>query len=166
MLIGARDISYGSSNPYWGLYFEAEEPNAVVNMEFSGSTLVPTSNRQLIVSLDYGKTWQPFDTNGTTPIQLARKGDRAYFRAKTTVSSYASISTPSTGAIGTYCYFTLSKKCAAYGNIMSLIDGENRTLDELPLAKNTSSFGNLFKDCSLLTHAPRIPAKRLQQSCY
>lgn len=163
MQIASREIAFGPEIPYWGLYFEAEEPNAVINMGVSGTIF----SLNIQVSLDYGRTWIQFDSNnGTTPITLASVGDRAYFRAGDKNPIYARTGGGISDPITAYHYFTLSKKCGAHGNIMSLIDGNDKYLVELPLVKTASNFGYLFRDCSNLTSAPILPATLLQPSCY
>ena len=138
---------------YWGLYFEAEEAGAVVSMAKTGSPSAVT----LETSTD-GTTWTTFDAEGgTTPITLANEGDRVYFRAGTGGNTAFGSSDSN------YHKFTLSKKCGAYGNIMSLLDGSNQS--NTTISANYA-FGYLFSQCANLTAAPLLPATTLTQDCY
>ena len=147
--VKALKMEADPTNPtYWGLYFEAEEDGAVVNMALSRST----SQTVTLESSTDGTTWTTFDPEGSTPVTLASKGDRVYFRAgaggNTGFSRYASWGQE-------YYYFTLSKKCGAYGNILSLL---NATDPSAVSALSDACFFKLFLDCTNLTSAPDIPA--------
>ena len=138
-------------NPWW-MYFEAEEAGAVVAMANEGNPPAVT----LETSTDEGATWTTF-TPGTTSITLANIGDRVYFRAG---------SGGNTGFASNeswYRYFTLSKKCGAHGNIMSLLDGTDYTNVTIPSAW---CFSTLFYYCGGLTAAPSMPATTLAAGCY
>ena len=137
---------------YWGLYFEAEEDGAEVSMSKTGS---PTAV-SLETSTD-GATWTTFDAEGgTTPITLAHTGDRVYFRAGSGGNTvFASDDS-------NYHAFTLSKKCGAYGNIMSILadNSSNTTISA------NGAFRKLFFGCSNLTAAPTLAATTLTSDCY
>ena len=156
MQIAARNAILaggGGSSEYWGMYFEAEAANVVVNMAKSGS---PSA-----VSLEYstdGTTWTAFDSEGgTTPITLAAIGDRVYFRAGSGGNTTFASST------STYHKFTLSGAAGAHGNIMSLVDGGNPNNVTIPGAW---CFAMLFRSCSTLTTPPELPATTLTSDCY
>lgn len=140
---------------YWGLYFEAEEAGVVINMTRDGMS-VPTTT--LETSTD-GETWTTFDTSGsgTTPITLANIGDRVYFRAGSGGNTYF-------GSANQYGHtFTISKRCGAHGNIMSLLDANGENAKTLPYV---NTFCRLFDGCTNLTSAPLLPATTLKPYCY
>lgn len=156
MLIAARNAMLaggGGSSEYWGMYFEAEAANVVVNMAKSGSPSAVT-----LESSPDGITWTAFDSEGgTTPITLANIGDKVYFRAGTGGNTTFASST------GTYHNFTLSGLAGCYGNIMSLIDGDDP--DNVTLT-GTYALAMLFRGCRNLTKAPEMPAINLTADCY
>ena len=138
---------------YWGLYFEAEEANVVVNMTKTGSPYAIT----LETSTD-GETWTAFDAEGgTTPITLANIGDKVYFRAGSGGNTQLARGTSD------YHAFSLSGNAKAGGNIMSLLDGDNSA--NVTLTKNYA-FTGLFLGCNKLTAAPTMPATTLTLYCY
>ncbi len=138
---------------YWGMYFEAEEDNVVVNMAKSGSPSAVT-----LESSPDGITWTAFDSEGgTTPITLANIGDKVYFRAGTGGNTTFASSTSS------YHKFTLSGLAGAHGNIMSLVDGEDENNLTIP---GNYCFSMLFRGCSNLTTPPELPATTLTSDCY
>jgi len=148
----------GASAPpapaYWGLCFTAEEPNVVVNMAKTGSPPAVT----LETSTD-GETWTAFDANGgTTPITLAAIGDHVFFRAGTAGNAKMSSGTTA------YRSFTLSGKCAASGNCMSLISASDPTV--VLTSSNTYAFSSLFRDCTQLTTVPELPSTTVTSNCY
>lgn len=146
-------VGGGGSAEYWGMYFEAEAANVVVNMAKSGSPSAVT----LETSSD-GVRWTAFDSEGgTTPITLANIGDRVYFRAGAGGNATLATST------GEYHYFTLSGTAGAHGNIMSILDGEDE--GNVTLTRNYA-FAMLFRNCSNLTSAPEMPATNLKSDCY
>ena len=159
MQIASRISSWtsggGDAPAYWGLYFEAEEANAVVNMALSRSTdFTPT----LETSTD-GNTWTTFDPLGSTPVTLANIGDRVYFRAGSGGNSYFSRYS-SWG--NEYYHFTLSGKCGAHGNLLSILDGEDPA-GATSLAN--ACFFRLFLNCTDLTSAPEMPATSVGANC-
>ena len=159
MHISVWAASDSPAEPYWGLYFEAEEANCVINMSKYGSGTFASIS--LETSPD-GTTWTDFDASGsgTTPVTLANIGDKVYFRAKTAIPGpYA----PSDKSGNAYRYFTISKKCGCHGNIMSLIDGSNEANTTIPY---TFCFYALFDSCANLTSAPDLPATNLKNYCY
>lgn len=156
MQVASRISSWASGGgdepTYWGLYFEAEEAGAVVNMVKNGSPTAVT----LETSTD-GTNWTMFDAEGgTTPITLAHVGDRVYFRAGTVGNTQFGRST------SVYHKFTLSKKAGAHGNIMSILADDSSAMT----IGTTYAFIQLFNGCDNLTTAPDLPATTLSQFCY
>ena len=141
-------INCGNSTPqWWGLRIVAEEPGAEVSMSKTGSPDAVS----LLYSTDDGSTWDSFDGNGGTTVELTNVGDAVCFKAG------ASGNTKISKADSHYRTFTLSKRCGAYGNIMSLLDGTDAetataaTMDDY-------CFRCLFRGQSNLVHAPDLPA--------
>ena len=162
MSIAARNIlgfaEGGTPAPaYWGLCFTAEEPNVVVNMTKKGSSgVLPTVS--LETSYD-GASWTTFDASGfTTPITLANVGDKVYFRAGSGGNNKMTDDEESYRA-----FVITGGRCAASGNIMSLIDGDDSTIVTIPA---TCCFYGLFSGCDLLTTPPLLPATTLKNDCY
>ena len=151
MLINLRNALWGGGKkPYWGLYFEAEETNCVVNMTTTGTPPAATFE----VSPDGLSNWTSFDpANGVT---LAAIGDRVYFRAG------AGGNTAMASGTSAYRSFTLSKKSKSGGSIMSLLDGTNANLATVP----SYGFARLFRNCAKLTSAPLLPATSIGTHCY
>lgn len=151
MLINLRNaLMAGKRKPYWGLYFEAEEANCVVNMTTTGTPAAATFE----VSPDGLSNWTSFDpANGVT---LAAIGDRVYFRAG------AGGNTSMASGTSAYRTFTLSKKAKSGGSIMSLLNGTNANLATVP----SYGFARLFRNCAKLTSAPLLPATTIGTHCY
>ena len=58
--------------------------------------------------------------------------------------------------------FTDDVNVACTGNILTLLDWRNYNIVET----NKAKFCSLFKDCSVLTTAPELPATKLAEHCY
>lgn len=189
MLASKANMFVDNAEPeeYWGLYFEAEEANCVVNM----NTYYTSGGVRTTVNLESsrdGVTWTDFDgnsTTGTTPVTLANIGDRVYIRSKGTTDGNAFTGD---GSAKFYRYFTLSKKAGAHGSIMSLVNGSEQktsfpadwffvaafdscakltTAPELPVTSlRKGCYNNLFWGCTGLTTPPELPATSLAVNCY
>lgn len=135
-------------------------------------------------SLDYsvndGETWTTLPANTNTPTVNA--GDKIMFKKNS----------PSIGSGAGMGTFSSTGKFKAFGNIMSLVYGDNfanqtslsgkdyifRALfnssklydaSSLMLPATTLStycYSNMFSGCSLLTKAPALPATTMQVACY
>ena len=136
-------------------------------------------------STDGGANWVEYTYDKT--ITLANIGDKVSFRG--TNARYASYSSDSR-----YHYFSCTKACYVYGNIMSLINknnyATNTTLTEpyalsclfnnsyniynhstkslkLPATTLTENcYSYMFNGCTNLTTAPALPATTLVDQCY
>ena len=111
-------------------------------------------NQYIQYSLDNGQTWQLLP-QGTTII-LRKKGDKALLRrdiSKKNINYYIPSDEP---------YFNMTGRIAASGSVMSLIDGTGET-DVIPF---DSYFAKFFANCTSLTQAPELPAKKLTKACY
>ena len=143
---------------YWGLYFEAEEDNVVVSSSFNQNW-----QSQPRVSLEYsvdGETWTSWNNYGSSPVTLASTGDRVYFRAGSSGNTYLGFVNGGTF----YGFrFSLTGKCGAHGNIMSLLNATNESNTTLTA---TYTFSRLFYGCTSLSSAPELPATTLMAQCY
>lgn len=134
-----------------------------------------------------GNTWTEVTatSNGATVAQL-NSGDKVYIRGTNDAYGFSYYDAPQAN-----CNFSANKDCYVYGNIMSLIYGNNfarqRVIKEyafscffsnwvlskdgeeliLP-ATNLSAYcyASMFKNCSGITIAPKLPATTLAERCY
>lgn len=108
------------------------------------------------ISLEYSKNGEPWKdfVIDTTTVNLA-DGDKVYFRGNN--NSFSDNS-------GDYVKFVMTGPgtIAASGNVMSLVD---KTCDSTTIPNN-NCFINLFKNCSIMTTAPELPAIVLKLACY
>ena len=161
------------------LTFEAKTAGAVVT--FTAATSISPAP-----SIEYslnGGAWTAY----TGAVTLTNEGDKVSFRG--TNARYAT-----TSFSGRYSYFSCSKECYLYGNIMSLISKENYAtttaltsdytfcrlfyentniynhdtkalvLPAITLAFNC--YEQMFYGCTSLTAAPALPATTLATGCY
>ena len=150
MLCGRRR----SAERWWGLCFEALEDGVTVNMQKTGS---PPA-----VSLETSPDairWLPFDgDDGTTPVTLARAGDRVYFRA----------GPDGNGGLATnasnFRKFVFQGSLAAFGSVMSLLDPTEPTFSFPESSSN--GFRQLFHSCTSLTRMPDLPATATKTASY
>jgi len=172
---GPTPIDY--SREYFTI--ESLEDNNVISFKANDSSLL----RTIQVSTD--KTnWTSYtsSTSGTTLATL-NTGQKLYVKAN---NNYYATSTT------VYNYFTSSRTFNVYGNIMSLIYGDNfvnqTTLSEIStfcyLFRNCTSlvdisnlilpattltddcYYSMFSGCTSLTAAPELPATTLTNHCY
>ena len=133
------------------LAFRAVEDGARVSIRKYGSFEAP--------SLEYSKDldeWITFDFKAQPKIELAKAGDKVYFR---NVSSSDRFSKDEYN----YIRFVFGNKMiAAEGNVMSLIDNSCES-DTVPC---DCCFYLLFYGASSLTAAPELPAMQLASNCY
>jgi hypothetical protein len=148
----------GERVPYWGLTFEAEEPNATVKLINIGS-----GGTLQTIYLEYstdGITWKPYSVWAySDAISMPNVGDCVYFRAQSGRSNkYFSSS------LTLYRSFVITGRVAAKGNIASIVNQTKGHSD----AKNAMgySFCFLFAGCRTLTSAPALPATTLYSYCY
>lgn len=116
----------------WQLCFTAEQANSTVAMTPVGSA----PQLDLEYSTD-GTTWSVF-TPGSTTVTLANVGDKVWLRAGE--GGNQACATSSNNSNG----FTFSGKLAASGDVMSLLDGRNRTT----AITASHCFDRLFFGCS------------------
>ena len=128
------------------LCFTAEEAFTVVSYANFGDN---APNVQY--SIDGGRNWLVWEEDQNVILENA--GDKMYVRGDNP-EGFSSSSER-------YTTFSSSKKIAASGSVMSLIDRTGTTL-EIP---NAYCFHQLFSH-SLLTQAPELPATSLKDYCY
>lgn len=143
-------------------------------------------SKTISYSLDNGETWT--DLTSSTSYQsmggTLRAGDKMIVKGRN--NTYAS------NDLGYYNHFISTAKINVYGNIMSLISGDNfvdnKTLTQINtfycLFSNNSKllsakylilpattltnycYSHMFWNCTSLTTAPKLPATTLVDSCY
>ena len=134
------------------LSFRAVEAGATVSMEIVGQCEAPS----LEYSTDLAE-WTKFDFNNPQTITLNNVGDKVYWRNTGKTDTFSPADDEN------YIHFNLgSKKIAAQGNIMSLLDSECE-MTELP---EDATFAQLFYKDSTLISAPELPATKLSEACY
>ena len=130
------------------LTFRATQNGSTVSLKKNG---LPES-AHFQTSRDGGNTWEDY-TIGTA-ITL-NTGDEVSFRARYDREFEQSDSN--------YVQFNMTGKIEAWHNVMSLY----RTSDFATYESVMKfAFHYLFKGCTSLTKAPRLPATKLAQSCY
>lgn len=143
-------------------------------------------SKTISYSLDNGETWT--DLTSSTSYQsiggTLSTGDKVLVKGRN--NTYAS------NDLGYYNHFISTAKINVYGNIMSLISGDNfvdnKTLTQINtfycLFSNNSKllsakylilpattltnycYSHMFWNCTSLTTAPKLPATTLVDSCY
>ena len=155
MLIAARNaILAGGAAPgptpaYWGLCFTAGEAGATVSLKKSGRP----DAISLLYSID-AEHWEPF-VAGSTSVTLANVGDCVWLRAGEGGNATFSKSASS------YYYFQFPKQVLGSGDIMSLLNGDER-IDTVP----RFCFYMSFYGCTTLLTAPELSATTLSGNCY
>ena len=130
------------------LTFRATQNGSTVSLKKNG---LPEGSA-FQTSRDGGNTW----TNYTIGTAIAlNNGDEVSFRAKYDRESEQSDSN--------YFQFNMTGKIEAWHNVMSLYRTNDFATYESVMK---FAFYYLFKDCTSLTEAPRLPATTLAQSCY
>lgn len=143
-------------------------------------------------STDNGTTWTAYtSTSGGTPIASLNAGDKVLLKGLN--ERYFPIS-PQNLRSGAGSVFCFSKRCNVYGNIMSLVSGDNFTGStsvssyaftylfygggggvSVVNAKNlilpattlaSHCYDCMFSYCTSLTTAPELPATTLAEYCY
>ena len=137
------------------LTFEANAANATVTFGIADVATNSVSYRQYDSSAKAWTDWTAYTDN--TPVELTNIGDKVQFKAEN--ATYATTSSCSN--------IQCSADCYAYGNIMSLTDGDSfSTADELT---GTYTFRELFNGSSILLDPSKpllLPATKLTDFCY
>ena len=130
------------------LTFRATQNGSTVKLIKNGSP----EGAHFQTSRDGGNTWTDYTIN--TAITL-NTGDEVSFRAKSDREFEQSDSK--------YFQFNMTGKIEAWHNVMSLYRTNDFATYESVMK---FAFYQLFRDCTSLTKAPRLPATTLAQSCY
>ena len=130
------------------LTFRATQNGSTVKLSKNGSP----EGASFQTSGDGGNTWSDYTLD--TAITL-NAGEEVSFRAKADREFEQSDSK--------YFQFNMTGKIEAWHNVMSLYRTNDFATYESVMK---FAFYYLFKDCTSLTKAPRLPATTLAQSCY
>ena len=138
-------------------YFTIEslQDSNEIKIQRSGST---PSNPTLSYSLDDGETWTTIIIGGTKSFGTINTGQKIIFKGTNT--KFAS-------TWDTYNYFTATKQFKVYGNIMSLLNGDNFVTNSEFQTGTNNQFAGLFRTTHLVDASNLIlPALTLYQSSY
>ena len=130
------------------LTFRATQNGSTVSLKKNGSP----EGASFQTSGDGGNTWVDYTIGTVIPLSA---GDKVSFRAKYDREFEQSNSK--------YFQFNMTGKIEAWHNVMSLYRTNDFATYESVLS---FAFYYLFKDCTSLTKAPRLPATTLAKSCY
>lgn len=136
------------------LTFEALE-----NGTFSFYQYQINSNMKLNYSIDNGNTWQELSPN-TQTASLSTGSKILWKYEKTQYYDGSSSAHP-------YMYFQATGNFKAYGNVMSVIYGDN-FLNQVDLTNKEEAFYRLFNNNTKLVDASNLilPATTLSDTCY
>ena len=165
-------------------YFTIEslEDNNSIKINRTGTS---PGNKDMSYSLDGGETWTNITLTSNVTITTINTGDKIIFKG--TNSSLSS-------AWDKYWKFIPSKTFNVYGNVMSLLFGDNfinnsefasgnthnlcglfygtttlinaKNLILPALTCTTSCYNGMFRGCTNLTTAPKLPGLYSAQDCY
>lgn len=135
--------------------FESLEDGNVIRLMTSSASNAKT----ISASTDNGSTWTSYTSTTGSGITIATLNAGQKVLIKGTNSAYGASG-------GTSNIFSASKPFVAYGNIMSLIYGDN--FENQTTLTNDYTFSNLFSNCDNLTSAENLvlPATTLANYCY
>ena len=129
------------------LTFRATQDGSTVKLTNSG---YPDGSFQ--TSRDGGNTWSNYTLDSVITLNT---GDEVSFRAKADRTSAQSY--------GDYFYFEMTGKIEAWHNVMSMIIHSDFATYNTVFER---SLQNMFKGCTSLIKAPKLPATTLAQYCY
>lgn len=141
---------------YSEMYFTIEslEDNNEIKMQRSGSPVNPT----LSYSLDDGETWSTVTILGSVTFGTINTGQKIIFKGNNTQlsSSYDSFN-----------YFDATKQFKVYGNIMSLLNGDDFIINSEFQNNTNNQFAGLLRTTYLVDASNLIlPALTLYESSY
>ena len=170
--------------PYIDTYLTVESLEDNNDITFTRTNGLYSLQRTIYVSTDNGTNWTSKSSGYSTPTVLATLNTGDKLLIKGTNNSY--------GAPAGDNVISSTKKINVYGNIMSLVYGddfigeteimayyafakmfsgnpylisaENLVLPSTTLAKDCYSY--MFSDCTNLVKAPELPATTLAENCY
>ena len=104
-------------------------------------------------SIDNGETWDVLPSNTEATIGF---DETILFKGDLTPGSYSGIGT-----------FTINNRCNLFGNILSLLYGDNAS-EMFGETLSTYSFMNLFRNCSGIIEVSDnlLPSTKLSEGCY
>jgi hypothetical protein len=133
------------------LTFTSQQAGSTVRLDKVGS---PNA-----ISLQYstdGSNWVDYTWSGDTSVEitLTNVNDKVYFKAGTENSTIARNG-------DNYYQFVMSGRISAGGNIQYLLKADGSRTDAPAYC-----YYNLFRDCTVLTSSPELPATTLGLACY
>lgn len=148
----------------WGRLTDADDvttpinPNKYLTFTSEGTTtisLVSGVNRidPVVYYSTDAQNWEQWDYS-----EITFTNDKPLYMCGNNPEGFNKVS----NAIFTRTFSASGDSFSISGDIMSLIDFNN-DLTSIPV---NGCFYNLFKDCSLLTSAPELPATKLADACY
>lgn len=129
---------------------EAIPTDCIVFIGDTSDFTLKATNKTWDGTVEYSTDKSTWNTWDGSEVSSANK--KLYLRGKNNTKFYKSNGVR----------LSLSEKAGCYGNINTLLDYENppTTLTQ------TSCYEQLFRNCTLLTTAPELPAATLGQTCY
>ena len=187
-----EDITTDYQTPFEEQYFTIESLEDGNTITLTIPAVITTSYMTSVsYSTDNGATWNTTDIDGTAKtitVSLANSGDKVLFKGLGRTLTYGN------SHDNEQSYFSASKQYIVYGNIASLLYGDDfedktqfpnnsaRTYqglfaysDELISAQNLvlpytilagHCYRDMFTSCDGLTQAPQLPATTLNNDCY
>ena len=139
------------------LTFESKTNNNVISW-IAEVIVGDYTSKTISASTDNGVTWTAYtSTTGGTTIATLNVGDKILIKGENRAYGYGSVN--KFGSTGQF---------KAYGNVMSLIYGDNFVGQTTLTNENTYAFQSLFHSCSGLISAENLilPATTLANGCY
>ena len=156
------NVEYWIKNHYGpkcdALCFTAEEAGSTVKL--TDANVFDNQPAVYLQTSTNGTQWNDYTVNDT--IQLAKVGDKVYFKAKYQNTQMA----VPYGEYYSYHNFEMTGKIAASGNINSLLEENEETARTMSLSGRDACYFSLFNGCISLTTAPELPATTLANNCY
>lgn len=151
---GGSSVVHDYSQDYFTI--ESLEDNNTISIKTMGSN---SYNPNVYYSTDDGETWNNKTlTGGTNTIAIINTGDAIIF--KCTINQWGT-------SWDKYYYFDGSKTFKTYGNIMSLLNGDNFVSNSEFAVNSTHNFAGLFRTTNIIDANNLIlPAKTLYNSSY
>lgn len=159
-LRGRREVDYSTQ------YFTIESidnNNTITFIKGSGGISTPSPDNTFYYSTDDGQTWT--SSNDTTSWTL-NSGDKLLMKANAT--TWCNGTNDVGPSVDLLWRFTSTNRYNAYGNIMSLLYGDNFIGQTLFADGSWYNFAGLFDFSELLINASKLilPATTLAQRCY
>lgn len=140
------------------LTFESKTNNNVISWIAEAIAGGGITAKTISASTDNGNTWTAYtSTTGGTTIATLNVGDKVLIKGENRAYGYGSVN--KFGSTGQF---------KAYGNVMSLLYGDNFVGQRTLTNENTYAFQSLFHGCSGLISAENLilPATTLANGCY